>query len=53
MCEKNLGELTNEKENRDKQLIDQQKRKKIEILKEKKYDREYVKNILSDNYQTS
>ena len=40
--------MTKEKENRDKQLIDEQKRKKIEILKEKKYDREYVKNILSE-----
>jgi len=34
-----------EKENRDKQLIDEKQRKKVEKLKEKKYDREYVKNI--------
>jgi hypothetical protein len=40
--------LAKEKENRDKQLIDEQKRKKMEIMKEKKYDREYVKNILSE-----
>jgi hypothetical protein len=40
--------LAKEKENRDKQLFDEQKRKKMEILKEKKYDREYVKNILSE-----
>lgn len=37
-----------EKENRDKQLQDEKQRKKIEILKEKKYDREYVKNIQSE-----
>lgn len=37
-----------EKENRDKQLMDEQQRKKEEILKEKKYDREYVRNILSE-----
>lgn len=40
--------LMKEKENRDKQLLDEQTRKKIEILKEKKYDREYVKNIQSE-----
>jgi hypothetical protein len=37
-----------EKENRDKQLLDEKTRKKIEQLKEKKYDREYVKNIQSE-----
>ena len=40
--------MAKEKENRDKQLFDEQRRKKMEILKEKKYDREYVKNILSE-----
>ena len=37
-----------EKENRDKQLREEKKRKKVEYLKEKKYDKEIVKNLLSD-----
>lgn len=37
-----------EKENRDKQLKDEKKRKKVEFLKEKKFDKEIVKNIKND-----
>ena len=40
--------IMKEKENRDKLLIEEKNRKKMEKLKEKKYDREYVKNILLD-----
>lgn len=40
--------IVKEKENRDKQVQDEKLRKKTEQLKEKKYDREYVKNIQSE-----
>ncbi len=40
--------IQREKDNRDRQLQDEKQRKKIEVLKEKKYDREYVKNIKSE-----
>ena len=37
-----------EKDNRDKQLLDEKYRKKVEVLKEKKYEKEYVKSIVSE-----
>jgi hypothetical protein len=37
-----------EKDNRDKQLRDEKLRKKVEITKEKKYEKELVKALLSD-----
>jgi hypothetical protein len=37
-----------EKENRDKQLKEEKHRKKVEYLKEKKYDKETIKNLLND-----
>ena len=40
--------IMREKDNRDKQLKDEKYRKKIEHLKEKKYDKESVKNLVSD-----
>lgn len=40
--------IMKEKENRDKQLKEEKHRKKVEYLKEKKYDKETVKNLLSD-----
>lgn len=40
--------IMKEKDNRDKQLKDEKYRKKIEHLKEKKYDKESVKNLVSD-----
>lgn len=40
--------IMKEKENRDKQLKEEKQRKKIEFLKEKKYDKEIVKNLLND-----
>merc|ERR1711957_77850 len=40
--------IMKEKENRDKQLREEKKRKKVEYLKEKKYDKEIVKNLLGD-----
>ena len=40
--------IMREKDNRDKQLKDEKHRKKVEYLKEKKYDKETVKNLLKD-----
>lgn len=40
--------IMKEKENRDKQLKEEKHRKKVEYLKEKKYDKETVKNLLND-----
>lgn len=40
--------IMREKENRDKQLKEEKHRKKVEYLKEKKYDKEIVKNLLND-----
>lgn len=40
--------IMKEKENRDKQLKEEKQRKKVEYLKEKKYDKEIVKNLLND-----
>ena len=40
--------IQRDKENRDRQLQDEKQRKKIDVLKEKKYDREYVKSIKSE-----
>jgi hypothetical protein len=37
-----------EKENRDKQLKEEKHRKKVEYLKEKKYDKETIKNLIND-----
>jgi len=37
-----------EKDNRDKQLKDEKVRKRIEVVKEKKYDRELVKHLLEE-----
>lgn len=37
-----------EKENRDKQLRDEKIRKRVEVVKEKKYDRELVKHLLTE-----
>ena len=40
--------IMKEKDNRDKQLLDEKYRKKVEVLKEKKYEKEYVKSIVSE-----
>jgi hypothetical protein len=40
--------ILKEKANRDKQIEDEKFRKSVEILKEKKYDKEYVRNIQSE-----
>lgn len=40
--------IMKEKENRDKQLKDEKHRKKVEYMREKKYDKEIVKNLLND-----
>lgn len=40
--------ILKEKENRDKQLKEEKHRKKVEYLKEKKYDKETIKNLLGE-----
>jgi len=46
--QENKDRVMREKANRDKQLQDEKFRKRVEVLKEKKYDKEYVKNIQNE-----